>query len=158
MQIANPGPKIIIVGASSPQFEMVEIHRTEIVDGMARMIPQDRLPVPAGGSVTLEPGGLHLMLIQAKQPLQAAIMSRSICGSTTAPARRSMPKSVPAWPKAWITVSSCTTDLRENEPHNDRPGLGDYLRAWPQYLLPHHALSRLVLAATRAKRAGGNNC
>ncbi len=35
--------------------------------------------------------------------------------------------------------------------HNDQPGLGDYLRAWPQYLLPHHALSRLVLAATRCK-------
>ena len=35
--------------------------------------------------------------------------------------------------------------------HNDQVGLGDYLRAWPQYLLPHHALSRLVLAATRCK-------
>lgn len=34
---------------------------------------------------------------------------------------------------------------------NDKPKLGDYLRAWPQYLLPHHALSRLVLAATRVK-------
>jgi phosphatidylserine decarboxylase len=34
---------------------------------------------------------------------------------------------------------------------NDKPGLGDYLRAWPLYLLPHHALSRVVLAATRVK-------
>ncbi len=32
---------------------------------------------------------------------------------------------------------------------NDRADLGDYLLSWPQYLLPHHALSRLVLAATR---------
>ena len=30
-------------------------------------------------------------------------------------------------------------------------GLGDYLRGLPQYLLPHHALSRLVLAATRVE-------
>ncbi|MBI5460818.1 MAG: phosphatidylserine decarboxylase [Gammaproteobacteria bacterium] len=37
----------------------------------------------------------------------------------------------------------------------EQPGLGDplrdYGRAWPQYLLPHHALSRLVLAATRCE-------
>ena len=69
-QIANPGTQeITIVGASSPQFEMVEIHRTEIVDGMARMIAQPQLVVPAGGNVTFEPGGLHLMLIQAQKPL-----------------------------------------------------------------------------------------
>lgn len=69
-QIANPGiQEITIVGASSPQFETVEIHRTEIVDGMARMIAQPQLVVQAGGNVTFEPGGLHLMLIQAQQPL-----------------------------------------------------------------------------------------
>ncbi len=72
MQIANPGAtQQVITGARSAQFDSVEIHRTEIVDGMARMTPQDSLPVPANGSVTLEPNGLHLMLIQAKQPLQA---------------------------------------------------------------------------------------
>ncbi|MBI5460817.1 MAG: copper chaperone PCu(A)C [Gammaproteobacteria bacterium] len=72
MHIANPGATDrTLTGASSPQFETVEIHRTEIVDGMARMLPQKQLVVPAGGSVTLEPNGLHLMLIQAKQPLHA---------------------------------------------------------------------------------------
>ncbi len=72
MHIANPGTKEqVITGASSPQFDTVEIHRTEIVDGMARMLPQERLPIPAGGSVNLEPNGLHLMLIQAKQALKA---------------------------------------------------------------------------------------
>lgn len=72
MTLENPGAQAIaITGASSPQFETVEIHRTEIVDGMARMIPQERLSIPAGGSVALEPGGLHLMLINARQPLPA---------------------------------------------------------------------------------------
>ena len=72
MRIANPGAKdLVITGASSPQFETVEIHRTEIADGMARMFLQERLVVPAGGSVNLEPNGLHVMLIQAKQPLHA---------------------------------------------------------------------------------------
>lgn len=77
MTLENPGPQAIaITGASSPQFETVEIHRTEIVDGMARMIPQERLTVPAGGRVALEPGGLHLMLINAKQPLAADAVVR----------------------------------------------------------------------------------
>lgn len=70
MRIDNPGTQDrTLIGASSAQFETVEIHRTEIVDGVARMIQQDRLTVPAGGSVSLEPGGLHLMLIQSRQPL-----------------------------------------------------------------------------------------
>lgn len=70
MQIDNPGAQDqILVGASSPQFETAEIHRTEIADGVARMVQQERLTIPAGGGVTLEPGGLHLMLIQSLQPL-----------------------------------------------------------------------------------------
>ena len=31
------------------------------------------------------------------------------------------------------------------------PRFSDYLLSWPQYLLPHHALSRLMLAATRCE-------
>jgi periplasmic copper chaperone A len=70
MQIDNTSAQDqTLVGASSPQFETVEIHRTEIVDGVARMLQQERLVIPAGGGVTLEPGGLHLMLIQSQQPL-----------------------------------------------------------------------------------------
>jgi len=39
-----------------------------------------------------------------------------------------------------------------------RPGSpGDYLFALPQYLLPHHAISRLVLWATRVRRAWFKN-
>jgi len=47
-------------------FDKVEIHRTEMHEGMMKMTPQDRLTIPAGGSVTLEPGGYHLMLISPK--------------------------------------------------------------------------------------------
>ena len=71
LHIDNPGAKdVTIVGANSPQFETVELHRTELVDGVARMIPQPQLMVPAGGTVIFEPGGLHLMLIQSLKPLQ----------------------------------------------------------------------------------------
>ncbi|MFN2308861.1 MAG: archaetidylserine decarboxylase [Gammaproteobacteria bacterium] len=34
---------------------------------------------------------------------------------------------------------------------DDRPSPADPLYVWPQYLLPHHALSRLVLTATRCE-------
>ncbi|HEB98223.1 MAG TPA: phosphatidylserine decarboxylase [Thiotrichales bacterium] len=38
-----------------------------------------------------------------------------------------------------------------NHPEERGAGTGDYLLALPQYLLPHHALSRLVLKATRLR-------
>lgn len=70
MQITNPADQPrTITGAASTCCERVEIHRTEIVDGMARMIPQPELVVEAGATLLLEPGGLHLMLISPKGPL-----------------------------------------------------------------------------------------
>lgn len=52
----------------SPDFTNSQIHRTVMEDGIAKMIPLDQLQLPVNGSVTLEPGGLHLMLIE---PLRA---------------------------------------------------------------------------------------
>ena len=40
----------------------VEMHETEIAEGVSRMRPLKRLVVPAGQTVTLAPGGKHLML------------------------------------------------------------------------------------------------
>ena len=51
---------------TSPQFGAVEIHETKIEDGIARMRELDALVVPARGSVTLERGGKHLMLMKGK--------------------------------------------------------------------------------------------
>jgi hypothetical protein len=40
------------------------------MDGnIMRMRKEDSLPLPAGKSVSIEPGGLHIMLIGLKQPL-----------------------------------------------------------------------------------------
>lgn len=57
---------IRITGASSPQFESVEIHETTIENGISRMRRLDALLVPAHGSLTLERGGKHLMLTRAR--------------------------------------------------------------------------------------------
>jgi copper(I)-binding protein len=53
----------ILTGATSPSFERVEMHRTKIHNGVAKMLHQDSLTVPAGQSVAFEPGAYHLMLI-----------------------------------------------------------------------------------------------
>jgi len=37
-----------------------------------------------------------------------------------------------------------------NQAPEQSPGLSDYLKAWPQYLLPTHALSRVMHALTRS--------
>src|SRR5690606_27441472 len=39
--------------------------------GMMEMRPVDRIVVPAGGEVVLEPGGLHVMLLDLAAPLEA---------------------------------------------------------------------------------------
>ncbi len=65
---------IALVDAFSPQFERVEIHTMTMDDGVMRMRRLDQLPVPAGDTVILQPGGLHLMLITPHQNLAVGDM------------------------------------------------------------------------------------
>jgi len=51
-------------GARSPDFEAVMIHRTVVEEGVARMVHQAYVDIPAAGRVRFEPGGLHLMLMR----------------------------------------------------------------------------------------------
>jgi copper(I)-binding protein len=48
-----------------------EVHRTTIVEGIARMRPVSTLHVGANEVVAFEPGGLHIMLFGLKRPLVA---------------------------------------------------------------------------------------
>ncbi|WP_246184794.1 copper chaperone PCu(A)C [Paracoccus aestuariivivens] len=59
-----------LVSASSPAAEKVEIHEMAMEGDVMKMrqLP-DGLPIPAGTSVDLKPGGFHLMLMGLKQPL-----------------------------------------------------------------------------------------
>ena len=59
-----------VVAASSVQFADVSMHRTIEEDGISRMRPVARLEVDAGTTTVLEPGGLHLMLMQPREPLR----------------------------------------------------------------------------------------
>lgn len=64
----NTARDIDIIAVSSPQFESVEMHLSQDVDGIARMLPQQKLSIKAGQPLILKPGSYHLMLIK---PLKA---------------------------------------------------------------------------------------
>ncbi len=46
-----------------------EVHEMTMQDGVARMGPAGALAIPAGETLTLAPGGLHVMLMDLKAPL-----------------------------------------------------------------------------------------
>lgn len=52
-----------LINVSSEHFNRIEIHRTEMHGDVMSMVPQDELEIPARGSVSLQPGHYHLMLI-----------------------------------------------------------------------------------------------
>ena len=60
----NRGEPLAITRVESPQFGKIEIHETTTVDGVSRMRPLPALEVPPNGSVVLERGGKHLMLMR----------------------------------------------------------------------------------------------
>ncbi len=69
MTITNSGRADALLAASSPVAERVELHLGRIENRVMQMRRLERIELPAGETVRLEPGGLHLMLIGLKQPL-----------------------------------------------------------------------------------------
>lgn len=71
MQLTNNGEATALVAAASTVAEVVELHTHTHDNGVMRMRKIEQIDLPAGATTTLEPGGLHVMLIGLKQPLQA---------------------------------------------------------------------------------------
>jgi periplasmic copper chaperone A len=91
-----------LVGAESPVAEVVELHTHLQEGGMMRMRRIERIDLPAGERVALQPGGLHVMLIGLKQTLEpgasVALTLRYDDGGTDtiqAPVRRIEAPSMP---------------------------------------------------------------
>lgn len=73
LRIRNDGSREDrLLSASSPLVQTMEIHEMSMDGGQMQMraLP-DGLPIPAGATVELAPGGLHLMLIGVQAPLAA---------------------------------------------------------------------------------------
>lgn len=52
-----------VIGVESPAAVKVEMHLSAMQGGIMQMRKIEQIPLPAGATVSLEPGGLHLMLI-----------------------------------------------------------------------------------------------
>ena len=60
-----------LVGASTPVAANAQVHETINDNGIMKMRPVAAVPIPPGQTVTLAPGGYHIMLIGLKHPLAA---------------------------------------------------------------------------------------
>ncbi len=68
--VDNPGTESErLLAATTAVAKAAEIHQTVDEDGVMRMVPRPGgVEIPAGGTVELAPGGLHVMLIEAALP------------------------------------------------------------------------------------------
>lgn len=69
LTFANDGAADTLLEASTPSARTVEIHTHIVEGGLQRMVELAELTLPAGQTVVLQPGGLHLMLIDLTAPL-----------------------------------------------------------------------------------------
>lgn len=70
-EIENPtaSPDTLLAAATDVSDD-VQIHQSTVSeDGLSRMERVERVPVPAGATVALEPGGYHLMLLDLQRDL-----------------------------------------------------------------------------------------
>lgn len=68
--IENAGPADRLLSVSAEVSERVELH-THLMEGdVMKMRRVDAVEVPGQGTAALRPGGLHIMLMGLKQPLQ----------------------------------------------------------------------------------------
>ncbi len=71
LTISNVGETAdALVAARSEVAQAVELHQSRLVSDVIQMRPVERVEVPAGGRVTLAPGGYHLMLIGLRRELR----------------------------------------------------------------------------------------
>ena len=71
LTIVNTGPAEHLTGVASSVAGKVELHESIDDKGVMKMRPISDLAIPAGKTVTLAPGGYHVMLIGLKQALTA---------------------------------------------------------------------------------------
>jgi copper(I)-binding protein len=69
LTITTPTPDRL-VSVSSPVAKKAELHTMEMAGMVMKMRPLAGLDIPAGQSVTLKPGGEHIMLMGLNGPLR----------------------------------------------------------------------------------------
>ena len=59
-----------LVALETPVAGRAEVHRTVKQGDVMKMVPAGPIEVPAGGSVRMEPGGYHVMLMDLERPIE----------------------------------------------------------------------------------------
>ena len=59
-----------LLSATTPVAGEAQLHTTLTENGVMKMRPVSAIDLKPGASVTLKPGGMHLMLMDLKQPLK----------------------------------------------------------------------------------------
>lgn len=62
---------MVLTGAHSKSFKMIMLHRTVEKDGMAKMIHQDKVVIPAHSTLEFKPGSYHIMMPSPSKRLVA---------------------------------------------------------------------------------------
>ena len=60
-----------LIGASSPAVPRVEVHEMKMDGDIMRMREVQSVDLPKGKTVSLEPGGFHIMLMNLPKPIAA---------------------------------------------------------------------------------------
>lgn len=71
MVIENKGSEAVsVVAASTPVAQTTALHTMELYNGYIRMIPVEKIEIPAGKSVELKPSSFHLMAVGLNKMLR----------------------------------------------------------------------------------------
>ena len=74
MVLSNSGDDdAMLTGAASPDCGMLSLHESKDDSGMAMMMNERSIRVPAHGSVNFAPGGFHLMCMQPRMRVGGAV-------------------------------------------------------------------------------------
>jgi hypothetical protein len=72
LKLINQGPSADkLLSGKADVSGRVELHSMRMEGDVMRMRQVDTIDVPAGGTVELKPGGMHLMFLELKAPLKA---------------------------------------------------------------------------------------
>lgn len=71
VDIRNDGPDEVLVGAQSDRCGAVALHDTVLEDGVMTMRHIEEVAIDGGSTLTMEPGGLHIMCVDLEESLVA---------------------------------------------------------------------------------------
>lgn len=72
--VKNPTDKPVTLVAVESAVSPMQVHEMAMVDGSMVMRRVEKLTIPAGGQLVLEPGGNHLMMMKLSKPIKAGAM------------------------------------------------------------------------------------